>query len=115
MENEDSSGLYELSGLKAIFEEIDKQKEIEKIKEQENFWDGVETDYWEKEQKKEFNETVKKMELVDDNLVINRKRYYKKVAEKTKNLDNEMSKDIFEDDFKEIKKPEDGIDPFWLS
>ena len=39
---EDSSGLYELSGLKAIFEEAEKK----------DFWDGVETYFWEKEEKK---------------------------------------------------------------
>ena len=108
MKNEDSSGLYELSGLKAIFEEADRLKEEEK----KNFWEGVETDYWEKEEKEEFNKIVKQIDSIDNNLTLNREKYYNEVEKKMEGLSNEMSKDIFEDDF---KKDEDEIDPFWLT
>ena len=102
---EDSSELYKLSGLKAIFEESEKK----------DFWDGVETDFWEKEEKKEFDNTIKQMELIDNNLTINRKDYYNDVEKKMDGISNEMSKDIFEDDFKESEKPNDEIDSFWLT
>jgi hypothetical protein len=102
---EDMSGLYELSGLKEIFEEKPK-----------DFWEGVETDYWEKEERKEFEKTVQQIEWVDQNLVINRENYYEEVEKRTEGLSNEMSKDIFEDDFKDIQDTnEDEIDPFWLT
>jgi len=40
MENnlEDSSGLYEASGLKAVIEEVERMKEEEKKKNEELFW-----------------------------------------------------------------------------
>lgn len=115
MENEDSSGLYELSGLKAIFEEVDRQKEVDKIKKQEDFWEGVDTDYWEKENEKQVKDIIQKMNIIDENLTLNRKEYYTEVEKRTEGLNNEISKDIFDDDFKEIKEPENEIDPFWLS
>lgn len=101
---EDNSGLYEASGLKEIFEEKEK-----------DFWEGVETDYWDKEEKKEVEEVIKKIQQTDENLVLNREEYYSKVQEITSNLSDEMSKDIFEEDFKEPEKKKDEIDPFWLS
>ena len=104
---EDSSGLYELSGLKKIFEEVEKEKN--------NFWDDIETDYWEEEKKKKFDETTKQISSTDQNLVLNRTEYYDKIEEITKGLNNEMSKNIFEDDFKESESKEDEIDPFWLN
>lgn len=105
MRNEDSSGLYELSGLKEIFEK------------KEDFWDGVETDFWEKEEKENFDKTIKQIELIDNNLTLNRENYYNEVEKKMEGITNEMSKDMFEDDFKEFKKdePKDEIDPFWLT
>lgn len=101
MKIEDSSGLYELSGLKEIFEE------------KQNFWEGIETDYWEKEEKKEVEDIIKKIDFVDQNLVLNRSEYYNEIEKRTEGLCAESPKDIFEDDFKEFKEPD--IDPFWFS
>jgi hypothetical protein len=108
-DEKDISGLYEASGLKEIFE---------KVEEKENFWDGVETDFWENEEKENFNKTIKQIELIDNNLTINKKNYYDEVEKKMEGISNEISKDIFEDDFKEFKKDEpkeNEIDPFWLT
>jgi len=102
---EDSSGLYELSGLKAIFDEPEKK----------DFWDGVETDFWEKEEKKEFDNIIKQIDSIDNNLTLNRENYYNEVEKKMDGISTEMSKDIFEDDFKECKETKDEIDPFWLT
>ena len=68
-----------------------------------------------KKKKKEFDKIINQIDQIDNNLTINRKDYYNDVEKKMDGITTEISKDIFEDDFKEYKDETNEIDPFWLT